>query len=144
MYRGLRCHINQKLIWKIVKDTKTKVTVGDCRTLTEKKHSDWHIWYKRNKKLHSVTLKNTAAIPGLHANLFIMTKELQKYFQLTSEGETLILKKNSTEIRFGKKMANKPTKYFYWPPSSTRTQPTPLFWPLRIGNQKWRQPSKMR
>ena len=33
-------------------------------------------------------------------------RALQKGFQVTSEGEALILKKNSTEITFDKKMAN--------------------------------------
>ena len=44
-------------------------------------------------------------IPGLHANLFIVIQALQKGFQVTSEVETLILKKISTEICFDKKMA---------------------------------------
>ena len=51
-----------------------------------------------------MTLSDTALLPGLLNILFSMTRELQKLFQVTSEGETLILKKNSTEIRFNKKM----------------------------------------
>ena len=37
-------------------------------------------------------------IPGLHANIFSVTRALQKVFQVTSEGETLILKKKSTRV----------------------------------------------
>ena len=54
-----------------------------------------------------MTLTNTAVIPGLHTNLFSATQAPRKCFQLTSEDETLILKKKSTKIRFNKKMANK-------------------------------------
>ena len=89
-----------------LKDIKTKVTVGDHKTLTVKKRGDWHGCQKRNRKLHHLTLTNTAVIPGLHANLFSVTRALQKGFQLTSDGKTLILKKNSTKIRFDEKMAN--------------------------------------
>ena len=49
---------------------------------------------------------------GLHAKPFIVTWGLQKVFQLTPEGETLILKKKSTNIRFDKKIANKASEGF--------------------------------
>ena len=49
-------------------------------------------------------LSNKDIIPGLHENLFIMLRELQNGFHVTSEVETLILKTNSTEIYFHKKM----------------------------------------
>ena len=38
-----------------LKDTKTKVTVGDCKNLTVTKRGDWHDWKKYNTKLHAVT-----------------------------------------------------------------------------------------
>ena len=41
-----------------------------------------------------------------------MTQELQKRFQVTSEGRTLILKKNSTGISFDEKMVNKAEEGF--------------------------------
>ena len=90
-----------------IKDTKAKVALGDRKTLTGTKYCDRHIWQKRNKKLHHVTLTNMAVIPGLHPNLSSMMRTLQKGFQLTSEGKTQILKKSLTKIRFDKKMANK-------------------------------------
>ena len=33
-----------------LKDTETKVTVGDHRNLTEKKRGDWHGWHKNTGK----------------------------------------------------------------------------------------------
>ena len=90
-----------------LKDTKTRVTVGDSRKFTRKKRGDWHGWKKRDLKPHRVTLKNTAVITGLHANTPSVTRSLQKGFQVTSEGETLIIKKNSTEISFDEKMVDK-------------------------------------
>ena len=52
-------------------------------------------------------LTNTNVIPGLHANLFSMTRLLQKGFKVTPLGKTLILRKHFTDIRFDKKMASK-------------------------------------
>ena len=51
-------------------------------------------------------------ITVLHANLSRLTCELKKGFQVTSEGETLILKKNTADIHFDKKMENKAGKKF--------------------------------
>ena len=56
-------------------------------------------------------LTKMSPIPGLHANLFRVTRALQQGFQLTSEGETLILK-GKTEICFDKKMENKSGEVF--------------------------------
>ena len=83
-----------------LKNIETKVIIGYGKTLPGTKNGDWHVWQKRNVKLHHVTLTNTTVIPGLHANLFSMMRALKKCFQLTSKVETLILKKNSTKIRF--------------------------------------------
>ena len=56
-----------------LKDSETKVTVGDRKNLTGTKPRDWNSWQEHNGKLHRATLKNTAEIPGLHANLFRVT-----------------------------------------------------------------------
>ena len=53
-----------------------------------------------------------AAIPGLHANPFRVTQAPQNNLQGTSEGETLILRKISTEIRFDEKRTNKASEGF--------------------------------
>ena len=87
-----------------LKDPKTRVTAGDSRTLTGTKHGDWHFYHRCDGKIHHLTLSNTAAIPGLHTNLFSVTRSLQKGFQVKSEGKTLILNKISTDICFDKKM----------------------------------------
>ena len=52
-------------------------------------------------------LTNMAAILGLHANPFSVTRALKKGLQVTSEVKTLILKKNPTMIRFDDKMTKR-------------------------------------
>ena len=59
-----------------------------------------------------MTLQNRTVILGLHASLFILMQTVQKGFQLKSEDETLIIKKNSTEILVDKKMAKKAGRGF--------------------------------
>ena len=85
---------------------KTQVTVGDSKTLTGGKHGNWNGYQRCGRKLYRVTLSATSVIKGLHAHLFSMTEPLQQGFQVTPEGEDLILKKNSTDSRFDKKMGN--------------------------------------
>ena len=53
-----------------------------------------------------------STIIDVHPNIFSVTRELQKGYQVTSEGDTLILKKNPTEVRFDGKMTNKYGKGF--------------------------------
>ena len=48
-------------------------------------------------------LSKFSIIPGLHENIF---KEHCNFFHVTSEVDILIHKKNSTDIRFHKKMSN--------------------------------------
>ena len=95
-----------------LKDVETRVTVGYSRTLTRTKLADWHICQRRDLKLHHLMLTNMVVIPCLHANLFIVTRALQNVLQVMSEGETLLIKKKSTDISFDKKMANKSGKVF--------------------------------
>ena len=54
-------------------------------------------------------------IPGLHSNILSKTLSLQNIFQVTSKGETLFLKKKTTKICFGKKIANNGGKGFPMP-----------------------------
>ena len=97
---------------KNLKDAKIQVTVIDSTNLTGVKPINWPGYQIRDGNLHRLTLSNTDIIPGLHANIFSLTQALQKGFQVTSEGNTLILKKNSTNICFGEKMANNSGKGF--------------------------------
>ena len=55
-------------------------------------------------------LSDTALISDLHENLFSILREPEKGFQVMSEGEALIVNKNSTGTRFDKKMANNDSK----------------------------------
>ena len=56
------------------KDEEIRVTVGDSKTLTGTKLEVWHGYQRRDRKLHSVKLSNTAVIPGLHTNIFSVTR----------------------------------------------------------------------
>ena len=66
-----------------LKGAKARVYVVDSRTLTVTKRGDWHVYHRRDMKLYIVMLSNTAVMTCLHINLFIMTQELQKGFQMT-------------------------------------------------------------
>ena len=57
-------------------------------------------------------LSDTAMIKDQHKILFIMMQELQKGFQVKSEGETKIFNKNPTKISFDEKMVNNGGKGF--------------------------------
>ena len=59
-----------------VKDTKTRVTVGDSRTLTGQKCVKWHDHQRSDIKFHCVSLSNMTVIPGLYTNLFRMKPAL--------------------------------------------------------------------
>ena len=95
-----------------LKNAKTRVNIGDSITLNGGKHGGCHGYHRRDVELHHVKLSNTAMISGLYKIIFSMTQTLQKGFQVMSEGETLIFKKNSTVIRFYEKMLNKSGKGF--------------------------------
>ena len=75
------------------KDSEILVTIKDIRTLTGTKHDDWHGFQKCDRKLHHEKLSDTYVTKSQHKNIFSMTRALQKCFQVTSEGEPLILKK---------------------------------------------------
>ena len=81
-----------------LKDTESQVTLEDSRTLTGKKCGGWHGYQRRDEKIHRMTLSNTVVITGLHTNIFSMTQPLQKGFQVTSEGEILIIKISPSEV----------------------------------------------
>ena len=59
-----------------LKDTETRVTIGDSRTFICKKCGDWHGYRELDKKIHCMMLSDTAVIIGLHASLFSMTRAL--------------------------------------------------------------------
>ena len=98
--------VNLEEYMKNLKNSETRVNIGDSRALTGTKRGNWTGYQSRDGKIHCAMLSNMTVITGLHTNIFIIMQALQKGFQVTSEGETLILKKNSTEICFDEKMDN--------------------------------------
>ena len=63
----------------------------------------WGYWkgnHKRDGKFYLVTRTETSYIPDLSVNIFSMTHALTKGFNMTSEKESLILKKNATILKF--------------------------------------------
>ena len=89
-----------------LKYAKTLFTVGDRRNITLTTCGNWRGYWRHDKTLHRLMISNMDVITGLHSNIFIIKWALQRGFQVTSEGDTLILKKRSTSIGFGKKMRN--------------------------------------
>ena len=91
-------------IWKIrrkylrYKNVETKVTIGYSETITGTKCGYYYIYYKCYEKLHRLMFTNVSKIPGLHKNLFNVTKSLQNCFQVKSEAKSLILKKSTPDI----------------------------------------------
>ena len=59
-----------------LKDAETLVIIGDSITLTGGGCRYWYVYQRRDRKLYHVMLYDTAAIPGLYENLFIMTGAL--------------------------------------------------------------------
>ena len=86
-----------------LQDAETRINVGESTTLFGTKHGNRHGCQKLDGKLHWVMLSNIALIPGLHANLFSVIREVQKVCQVMSEGEALILKNNSTKTKLTRK-----------------------------------------
>ena len=56
-----------------LKDAETRVTVGESRSLTGTKRGNCHGDRICDRKLHRVTLSNTAVIIGLHTNILCVT-----------------------------------------------------------------------
>ena len=84
--------VNSEENMKKIKDVKIRVAVRDSRTLTGTKSDNWNGYHARERKINCVTLLNTDVIPGLIANLFSVSRALQNYFQVTSEGKTPTVK----------------------------------------------------
>ena len=84
--------VNTEEIITNLHNAETRVTVGYSRNLNGKT-GNWRGYQKRDKKLHHVMLFDTDIMTGLHTSLFIVTLELHKVFQATTEVEALILKK---------------------------------------------------
>ena len=53
---------------------------------------------KKNRKFDLVMLKDTSVIPVLHKKLSITMMELYKVLQMIPEGESLLNKKNCSQV----------------------------------------------
>ena len=67
-----------------LKNSKTRVTVEYSVKFTGIKHDNRKGYQKHDDKLHRVVLSNSAVIPGVHKNIFSVTRALQKGFQIMS------------------------------------------------------------
>ena len=123
-----------------LKDAKIGVTIGYSRNINGTKRGIWHGFQRHAIKLHGMTVSNTALISGLQENLLSVTLSIKKIFQVTSEGETLILNKNSTNIRFDKKMANIGSERFILTTRFYKNANSDSLWYLRGGSRKRRRP----
>ena len=74
-------------------------------------------------------LFDTDIMPGLHTSLFIVTLELHKVFQATTEGEALILKKIPSKFALTIKMANNGSEGFILTSKLYKNKTMPLFVP---------------
>ena len=61
------------------KVVKTRVTIGDSRTLTGEKRGNWHGYQRCDRKLHRMKLSYMAVKPVLHAVL-LRNMRAQKRF----------------------------------------------------------------
>ena len=61
---------------------------------------DWNGYHKINGILYLVTCTETAYIPGLSVNILSMTRGLTKGSNMTSEKESIVIKKNATILKF--------------------------------------------
>ena len=87
-----------------------------------------------------MTLFDTDIMPGLHTSLFIVTLELHKVFQATTEVEALIIKKIPSKFALKIKMANNGGEGFLLTSKLYKNKNMPLFCPLRSRSRKSRQP----
>ena len=56
-----------------LKEAKTRLTLGDIRTLTRAKRGNCHGYQRRDGKLHHMMSSDTEVIPCLHENIFSVT-----------------------------------------------------------------------
>ena len=89
-----------------LRNSKTFVNIGDSGTPNVTKRGVWHVYQKRDGKIHHLMLSDMALIIGLHVNLFSVAQALQKDLQVTLEVESLIIKKFSRKVCFDKKITN--------------------------------------
>ena len=80
-----------------------------------------------------MTLSDIPIILGPHANLFRLIRALQKGLEVTSEVETLILKKNQPILVLTINCPTTAVEDFFKLPIYTIVQALPIFWVPRSG-----------
>ena len=123
-----------------LRDSETRFTVGESRTLTGTKYGNWNGCQIHDGQIHWVKLSNAAVIPGLHKNIISITRALQKGFQVVSEYETWILKKNSSKICFDEKMVNNNSGGFLLTKNFYKSEKNTALLTSRGGSRKLSQP----
>ena len=56
-----------------LKNSETRVTIGESRTLTMKKYDGYHGYQRRDGKIYHVALSDMSIILGIYTNLFRVT-----------------------------------------------------------------------
>ena len=77
-------------------EVKTVFNTGNNKTMMGLLRGYWKGYQKRDGKFYQVTCTNTAYIPDLSVNIFSVTRALTKGFNVKSDKESLVLKKNTT------------------------------------------------
>ena len=83
-----------------LREVKTLVNKGNKKTMIGSLHGNWKGCQKRDGKLYQVTCTGTANILYLSVNISSITCMLTKVFNVTSDKESLVLKKNVTTLKF--------------------------------------------
>jgi hypothetical protein len=107
---GASCHmVSDDTNMFDTKTIKEFITIGNGETVKATKVGKKRILIQeKDGTIKSVTLSNVKYVPELgHYNLLSITYALRKGFQLSNCGETIILKKGETEIKFEHKVETK-------------------------------------
>ena len=64
----------------------------------------WKVYQKRDGKFYQLSCTNTAYIPDLSVNIFSVMCALTKGFNVKSDKESLVLKKNTTILKFEERL----------------------------------------
>ena len=78
--------------------------IGNKKSMVGLLIGDWKGYHKRDGKFYPVECTYTAYIPDLGVNIFSLTRALTKGFNVTSEKEILVLKKNATTLKLEERL----------------------------------------
>ena len=87
-----------------LREVKTLVNKGNKKTMIGSLHGNWKGCQKRDGKLYQVTCTGTANILYLSVNISSITCMLTKVFNVTSDKESVVLRKNTTILKLKKRL----------------------------------------